>query len=1156
MLLVVLAYGYHYVTDGNRVRKLAKQYLTELTGGSVSIRSAEFNLFGDIKLNGVTVSLPSDNPKHPFFQARTVSLEHKPWSLIATGQVHPTRIVCDEPEVQIDHDAVNNFYPAQKYFESVRGTGEAPTSSEPVELPTISVRKGTLRFSRVVGDVRTLTKENHVDLVMEPSDAMSYKVMFDEKKEGHQEPVRLTFDWNLADGKLKLISGGGSTESISGALPQKYSEWLERFRISAGWEIESKQLPSGKDIYEVKLNNMSATLPLSFEDSDSGDGLALTGVNGVLAFDEDGVTLKNIVGRFKDMENATVSISSGRYMGFDTNSPLEIELVCSSIQMPLPIAEHARGMMADILRDIRDTFNPEGPMTIRVKIKRLDNGKVLYSGSADLEGDAITYKELPYRLEDVRGQINFTADKVSFKDVTGRRGDARFEASGQLSLASGEPYDVTVMAEHVSFDENLRKALPPGYLSMWNELSPSGQASVALRYYRRPGQSGRSHITITADGGMAFAYAGFPYRVEHVVGQIRVDDDKIAINSIKGSRGSTKCSINGVIENAGDDETSVDLTIDASNLPLDERLEQAIPESSRSAYKSLSASGLAESVNAKVTQQPGESLNYSIKVALKDVRFVLDMFPYEVTDASGALTIEPQRIIVENLEGRHENTKIIAGGLLFTGGNTLGMDMNVEATNVVLDEAFKVALPPNSRQLWEDLSPTGRADMVLSVQRNSPENPGELDYSLLVEPTEMSLKYKHLPFEFRNITGKAIIRPGRIELRKVSAASGNMTVTLDGRIISSEDKQWAELSFVGTEIPITRELLDSLPEEFDVLKKRFKPGGKCDIDISKFLFARRPLVEKKTEVAVSATQPIEAEDYDVTWSMHGKVKLADASIDIGLSTEKLTGTIEGSFARSSEGVAVKADMAFDKIKVGDHTITDLEGRFIKNSRSTLLQFEDLSGKLHGGRLAGLVHVRLGDPVQYGLRLDIENIKLEELIAASIPDLKKRPDVKGLLTGTVEFTTIGNDPTKRRAKGVLKIEKGKMYKLPVMLGALNVVYLAMPSKEAFDEGEVRYELLGDKLIFNEIFLSGSALSVVGSGTVNTRTQSLNLNFLAGPPGKVPRLPALAEELLEPILRELLEIQVTGTVANPKRRSVSLRSLDEALRRLVSPSIEEE
>ena len=94
--------------------------------------------------------------------------------------------------------------------------------------------------------------------------------------------------------------------------------------------------------------------------------------------------------------------------------------------------------------------------------------------------------------------------------------------------------------------------------------------------------------------------------------------------------------------------------------------------------------------------------------------------------------------------------------------------------------------------------------------------------------------------------------------------------------------------------------------------------------------------------------------------------------------------------------------------------------------------------------------------------------------------------------------------------------------------------------------------GQTLTLREIYLRGPSLSIVGSGTMIMESEKLDLTFLTGPPGQMPRIMSPPGELLEGIVREIAEIRVTGTLSDPKMQTVALKSLDEALRKLVRPS----
>ena len=231
------------------------------------------------------------------------------------------------------------------------------------------------------------------------------------------------------------------------------------------------------------------------------------------------------------------------------------------------------------------------------------------------------------------------------------------------------------------------------------------------------------------------------------------------------------------------------------------------------------------------------------------------------------------------------------------------------------------------------------------------------------------------------------------------------------------------------------------------------------------------------------------------------------------------------------------------------TNPELKGKMIKEPGGSVMRLSELSAKAHGGRVAGFAEVRLADPLVYGMRLSVEGIKLEDLFAGAV---KAAPGakVKGLLAGTLQLTAATGKKPTRQASGRLRISEAKLDRLPVMLGLMHVVYLSLPGESIFAEGTVTYHLTDDKLVFDEIYLRGAPLSIVGSGVMKMKTEELSMTFLAGAPREMPRIGSL-EELLTGIAREIVEVRVSGTVRKPKMQTRPLRSLDRILRDLLNP-----
>ena len=232
----------------------------------------------------------------------------------------------------------------------------------------------------------------------------------------------------------------------------------------------------------------------------------------------------------------------------------------------------------------------------------------------------------------------------------------------------------------------------------------------------------------------------------------------------------------------------------------------------------------------------------------------------------------------------------------------------------------------------------------------------------------------------------------------------------------------------------------------------------------------------------------------------------------------------------------------------DAQTESLLGEFVSRRGGSLVFAR---GKAYGGRMQGFGEIRLGEPLQYALRISAEKMDLNEIFNASATDPNERMAVDGLLDATVEMVaTEGNRPV-RLISGLLHLSKAKTQKVPVLVDQIQPVLLSMPGESSFSEGVVVYKLKEDKVVFSEIHLVGPALSIVGSGTMNLKNEALKLTFLSRPGGIVPGMDTLASEMLSGFLRELVEIQVAGTLKHPRFKSVPLRSVDAIVTKLLRP-----
>jgi len=1136
LTLGVLAYWLVPRMLNGWTRELAVGYLGSLTGGRTAIDEARFSLFGGIELCGVSIDVPDSPRGERFLQADTILLRHRPWSLLSKGRLEPTEIVCIAPTVTLEYDAEEGRYAAEKLIAAARRhRGAAGTLKG--RMPAISIRDVHLRL---------LSGETRVNISMVPTGRI-YRITLEERRAAGAEPLRGTWRLDLATGRVHLEESQIPKLALTdGILPERYAKWRREYDIRG--KVVLKGAPAtapAKATLEADLAGVSLRL------RPAEGGLQLEGVHGRLAFDDEGVSARKLTGRIPQAGDAEFRMS-GRYGGYDANSPFDLHINVQG--MIVPDGSGAKGWLADTLKFLTETFRPTGKLDIAADFRRLPGGRTRLTGTVRPLGMSFLYRYVPYRLDQVTGTIRFTTDpnsgQVYLTNVTGRHGPAKLDIQGEIDMWRKGYYDVDVIGTDLPLDAELHRALPENVRGIWETFRPTGSADATVHVRQTgPNEPMDTQVTVAFDGRAAAAWRGFPYRLEGLNGRVHVANREVTIDSLRARRGSMHCTIDGMLSGLGGARGRTDLTIEATNFPLDANLVGALPAGTREAAASLHATGRAERVTVRLRQSPGKAADLRVSAELRDASFCPDALPYRVDDVSGLLTIRPGRLVIEELAGRHGRSDVKVTGQLLVDGNSQGVDLRVRAAGVQFNRELLGVLPAGLKPIWRRLSPGGQADVDLSLRHNMPETQRKLDYTLVLQARGMAVRYEGFPYTLRDMVGRAVATPDGVTLTNLIASHGKARLIVDGGLSFGPAGESASLSIRGARVPIDKELLDAVPASLAPLAKRFRPGGTCDLDLKEFRISQR------APAGAAAPRPASApagpqKGRTIRWSAAGSVAFQDATIDVGLGHKTLSGSLVGSAAQTGPSLSLGARIALDSVQVGRQRLTKLRGQLTKQPGSQVMRLDDLSADAHGGRVAGFAEIRLVEPLEYGVSLSVDGVQLRELFNAGVTDPRKRLKVAGLLTGNVQLTAAGGVKVRRQASGVLRISEGKLYRLPVMLGLLHVVYLSLPGDSAFTDGELTYHLRNDMLVFNEIYLRGPAMSIVGSGTMNMKTEVLDLTFLSGPPRKLPRLGSLGE-LLEGIAREVAEIQVSGTLQKPRMRTVPLRRFDRLLRDLLNP-----
>ena len=79
------------------------------------------------------------------------------------------------------------------------------------------------------------------------------------------------------------------------------------------------------------------------------------------------------------------------------------------------------------------------------------------------------------------------------------------------------------------------------------------------------------------------------------------------------------------------------------------------------------------------------------------------------------------------------------------------------------------------------------------------------------------------------------------------------------------------------------------------------------------------------------------------------------------------------------------------------------------------------------------------------------------------------DIKGQLSASLSLAGNWDDTAHRRGRGDVLVSGKEMYRIPVVLGLLQITNLSLPISSPFNEATTRYNVEGSRVTFESIEL---------------------------------------------------------------------------------------
>ncbi len=319
-------------------------------------------------------------------------------------------------------------------------------------------------------------------------------------------------------------------------------------------------------------------------------------------------------------------------------------------------------------------------------------------------------------------------------------------------------------------------------------------------------------------------YHGFPYPLEHVRGAIRISDEGIEIEQIRGEHGPAQIVITGHV-NQPRAWTGFELNITARNAPLDEALYQALPPEFRKLWNRVDPIGLCDA-SIRVWRPDGTPQAGAppprVYLTARVLGGSLAIEDQRLEHATGTVTIDGPRIVLAPLRGFLDGVPVALRGTLELDRvrGRLRPELTVEAADVSVRRDVDVRLPgqPSLGRLVFD----ARADATGRIEWHD----GRIEQRYQLDVRDGTLTGIDGTTCWEQLRGRIEQQDGVLRLEALRGRRGAGLLRIDGRVPRQADTATGLDLRIDARDPDVNDLLGAaIPPRWSAVRDALGLGG-------------------------------------------------------------------------------------------------------------------------------------------------------------------------------------------------------------------------------------------------------------------------------------------------------------------------------------------
>jgi hypothetical protein len=567
-----------------------------------------------------------------------------------------------------------------------------------------------------------------------------------------------------------------------------------------------------------------------------------------------------------------------------------------------------------------------------------------------------------------------------------------------------------------------------------------------------------------------------------------------------------------------------------------------------------------------------EEINFDLDMGLRNGTFWPADGTFSVSDVGGRMHLSRDGMEVKELHGKRDNSTLTADGAVRWGDGQPDIHIHAAAKNLPLDASLYAMLPEDGRRAWDEVQPRGAMDVDVNWRGAADRHPdgaanavadasaaapttqssGFSGFHAVLKPTAISCTIRSLPYRLDGITAKAItIDHDRVTLDDVVAHHDAATITASGTGDLAGPRPVWDLKLGGRDVLVDQEFRDSVPATMQALIDSLKLRGKIDFDFHRLVYRGEgpafgapagpadavasaqfassanivpPAAGKAASpTKSSASTPAPGPDLDLS----STVTLHDGTLDAGVPMSKVDGRFNmDALIRDGKLFKLDGKLDFARFVMAGREVSGFHATLTKPRGTADLNLDNMQADVAGGKLGGQLHMVIPDEgaSKYTLNLLLRNADVKELAG----DAEK--DLKGELTANVSLEGAWGQNAMRRGRGDVNVSGRELYRMPLILGLVQVTNLSLPIGSPFKQGLIRYSIEGQRVNFERIELKSDSMMMSGSGHLDFGTKQVRMTFTTDNPNgfKIPFI----NDIWQGARQELFKISIKGSIQQPK------------------------